>query len=106
MNVIHNLSDISNNTQAKKILSKYARGKENDEPKIAQGMVVEERKVESSPSMQYTSLNPNRQDSGLSSASSKQSSIGYEELPRTKGRFDEDSLSSWDDDTVTTNSSA
>lgn len=87
-------------------MSKYARGKENNEPKIAQVMIVEESKVESSPTMQYTSLNPNRQDSDLSSASSEQSSIGYEELPRTKGRFDEDSLSSWDDDTVTTNSSA
>jgi len=93
--------------KAKKILSKYAReGKENNEPKIAQVMFVEERKVESSATMQYTSLNANMHDSDLSSASSAQSSIGYEQLPRSKGRYDEDSLSSWDDDTVTTNSSA
>lgn len=98
---------IKSNTQAKSILSKYARDeKVIEKPKTAQDMHVEESGLIPIPALQYTSLNPNRQNSDLS-LNSEPSTIGYEELPRAKyGQLDEDSVSSWDDDTVTTNSSA
>ena len=57
----------------------------------------------------YTSLKPDRQNSHNSTSSADLSSVGYEELPRLQTRKkrheDNDSLSSWDDNTVTTNSS-
>lgn len=98
---------IKSNTQAKSILSKYARDeKVIEKPKTAQDMHVEESGLIPIPALQYTSLNPNQQNSDLS-LNSEPSTIGYEELPRAKyGQLDEDSVSSWDDDTVTTNSSA
>ena len=62
------------------------------------------------PKNQYVSLNSHRKDS---SDGAEFSSVGYEELPRDKvvngfsrARSDGHSLSSWDDDTVTTNTSA
>lgn len=58
----------------------------------------------------YTSLKPGRRGSNHSTSSVELSSVGYEELPRLhnrKNRREEnDSLSSWDDDTVTTDSLA
>jgi len=94
--------------KAKQISKINCNEKENKKPKIVRDTHenLEESELNSNHTFQYTSLNPNRQDSNLS-LGSEQSSIGYEELPRTKyGQLDEDSVSSWDDDTVTTNSSA
>ena len=67
----------------------------------------------------YTSLKPDPECSSYSSSSAAMSSAGYEELPRvasavaangdgdgSRNLHDDYSLSSWDDDTVTTSSSA